>query len=65
MNEWIDPKQRPPTENDANEVGMILAVLEGDGLVKTWWWDIVKRHAQRFSGWMPLPPVPGEEKSNE
>lgn len=65
MAEWIDPKQRPPTEEDANALGFVIAADVQDRIPKLWFWEIVARFPQEFVCWMPLPPMPGEEENNE
>ena len=62
MTEWIDPKQRPPTEDDANANGFVIAADVQDRIQKLWFWEIVARFPQDFVCWMPLPPMPGEEE---
>lgn len=63
--EWINPKQRPPTEDDANAHGFVIAADAHDLMPKLWFWEIVAKYPQEFACWMPLPPIPGEEKINE
>ena len=65
MSEWIDPKQRPPTEDDVDGHDFVIAADAQDFMPKLWYWDIVARYPQEFVCWMPLPPMPREEKSNE
>ena len=61
MSEWIDPKQRPPTEDDADAYDFVIAADAQDLRPKLWFWVIVARYPQEIACWMPLPPMPGEE----
>lgn len=62
MSEWIDPKQRPPTEDDADTHEVVIAADIQDFYPKLWHWEIVARFPQEFVCWMPLPPMPGKEE---
>lgn len=62
MSEWISVKERLPTEEDTNGQDFVIAIDIDDGVAKLWDWEIVARYSREFVCWMPLPPMPGEEK---
>lgn len=60
-NGWISVKDMPPTEESANEIGSIIAILVEEGFPKAWCWDIVVEYPSEFSYWMPFPEPPKGE----
>ena len=58
---WISTEDRLPTEEDANKIGYVIAIMEHDGFPRSWWYDLVVRYPQEFTYWMPFPKPPEEE----
>lgn len=63
---WRKTAEEPPTEADANDCEMVLAVATGyigtryHKNVETWPFDTVALLPKEFPIWMPLPKLPGE-----
>lgn len=63
---WRKTAECPPTEADANDCGMVLAVAAGyigtryHKSVETWPFDTVALLPREFPIWMPPPKLPGE-----
>lgn len=66
---WRKTAEEPPTEADANDWGMILAVAAGyigtkyHKSVETWPFDTVALLPKEFPIWMPMPKLPEEKRS--
>lgn len=66
---WRKTAENPPTEADANDCGMVLAVAAGyigtryHKNVETWPFDTVALLPKEFPIWMPLPKLPEEKRS--
>lgn len=62
---WRNTDVTPPTEEDADEHGKVLAVDECgafEGAVETWDFDTVAQFPDQYPIWMPLPKTPEVEK---
>lgn len=62
---WRKTDLTPPTEEDADEHGKVLAVEECgafEGAVETWNFDTVAQFPDQYPIWMPLPKTPEVEK---
>ena len=57
---WIPVTERLPTEEDANEEGLVLVRNIGCPQYEAMDWDQVKMFRSRISHWMPLPEPPKE-----
>ena len=63
---WRKTAECPPTETDANDCGMVLAIAAGyigtryHKSVETWPFDTVALLPKEFPIWMPLPKLPKE-----
>lgn len=63
---WRKTAENPPTEADANKLGMVLAVANGYigtryyKNVEAWPFDSVALLPKDFPIWMPLPELPEE-----
>ena len=57
---WIPVTERLPTEEDANEEGLVLVRNIGCPQYEAMDWDQVKMFRSRISHWMPLPQPPTE-----
>lgn len=66
---WRKTAENPPTEADANDYGMVLAVAAGyigtryHKCVETWHFDTVALLPEEYPIWMPLPKLPEEKRS--
>lgn len=58
---WISTEDRLPTEEDANKMGSVIAIMEHDGFPRSWWYDLVVRYPHLYPYWMPFPKPPEEE----
>ena len=57
---WISTEDRLPTEEDANKIGYVIAIMEHDGFPRSCWYDLVVRYPHLYPYWMPLPEPPEE-----
>lgn len=58
---WRNTDVTPPTEEDADERGQVLAVEKVgafEGAVETWGFDAVAQFPDQYPIWMPLPKLP-------
>lgn len=57
---WIKTADRLPTQEDADKEGKILAwsALECEDNIRVEWWANVGVHAEDWTWWMPIPPLP-------
>lgn len=68
---WRKTAEDPPTEADANDCGMVLAVASGyigtryHKSVETWPFDTVALLPKEFPIWMPLPPKEVTQNGNQ
>ena len=58
---WIPVSERLPTEEDANEEGVVLVHNIGCPMYEAMDWDQVEMFST-ISHWMPLPEPPKEEE---
>lgn len=56
--EWIDVKDKYPTEQDADERGNILGWDKRQNECHKCQWTDVVQMKMRFTHWMPLPKSP-------
>ena len=57
---WIPVSERLPTEEDANEEGVVLVHNIGCPMYEAMDWDQVEMFSRTISHWMPLPEAPKE-----
>ena len=58
---WRKADVTPPTEEDADERGKVLAVTKCgafEGAVETWDFDTVAQFPDQYPIWIPLPKLP-------
>ena len=58
---WISVEERLPTEEDANEEGLVLVRNFGCPQYEAMDWDQVKMFRSMISNWMHLPEPPKED----
>ena len=62
---WRKTDVTPPTEEDADECGKVLAVEKCgafEGAAETWDFDTVAQFPDQYPLWMPMPKLPEVEK---
>ena len=59
--EWIPVGERLPTEEDANEEGVVLVRNIGCPMYEAMDWDQVKMFRSRISHWVSIPEPPKGE----
>lgn len=62
---WRKTDLTPPTEEDADEHGKVLAIEKCgafEGAVETWDFDTVAQFPDQYPIWMPLPKLPEVEE---
>lgn len=71
QSQWRKTAECPPTEADANAVGMVLAVASGyigtryHKSAETWPFGAVALLPKDFPIWMPLPKLPKESNDGD
>lgn len=58
---WISVEERLPTEEDANEEGLVLVRNIGCPQYEAMDWDQVKMFRSMISNWMHMPEPPKED----
>ena len=57
---WKNPND-PPTEQDADPTGYVLAIHKDEGYIDRWWIGSVAYNPEKFYCWHPMPKMPDLE----
>lgn len=58
---WRSPDD-PPTKEDTDPSGYVLAIHKAEGRIDRWWYGTVICNPENFYYWHPLPKMPDLKK---